>query len=365
MQPTCNCHDRCCTELCDEEDELRKLQYDIHNGNNKHETDTKLLQFIRETSQPGQFKKPGCKKKYKLLGKTLCTAAFSSALGIGRKRADQIAKKKDEGWRNEAPPDMRAFNGKSNKINKQRESVDNFFNFTYTFVAQPGAEEDENIQEHLDKGRGNRILEWIQGQQGNVVAAASVGLDGEKSDAKFIPWQTWQDLYEGYLLHSRTMSDQASIDCFKAVFTDVWSNRIIFLGKVEHKRCSCCAELNEQDPHEQDPHERQLLENAYKDHIDRNTSDRCMDARLEHLSELSTMLHCLLAHRSMLVRIDGLDQAKTKLPRNLEDSKTWASLWRPQMHCIGVLVEGLLEAYFLADEDLTKGSNMELSLIHI
>ena len=45
------------------------------------------------------------------------------------------------------------------------------------------------------------------------------------------------------------------------------------------------------------------------------------------------------------------------------DSKAWASYWRPQMHCIGVLIEGLLEVYFLADEDLTKGSNMECTVL--
>ena len=65
----------------------------------------------------------------------------------------------------------------------------------------------------------------------------------------------------------------------------------------------------------------------------------------------------------MLVRIDGLDQAKTTLPRNLEDNKAWARCWRPQMHCIGVLIECLLDAYFLADEDLTNGSHTECNAL--
>ena len=117
-----------------------------------------------------------------------------------------------------------------------------------------------------------------------------------------------------------------------------------FFKQVEHKRCNQCAELKKRLRTEQSKDELMLIQQVYDDHINRNNSDRAIDARLEHLSELSTMLSCALAHRSLMLRIDGLDQAKTKRPRNLEDSKTWASLWRPQMHCIVVLIEGVLEA---------------------
>ena len=104
-----------------------------------------------------------------------------------------------------------------------------FFHFTYTFVAQHGPEEDEYIQEHLEKGMGNRIHEWVQGQEGNIDAAASVGLDGQTVDAKFINWQTWAEFYDDYLLHScATSSEQAGMNCFRACFEKNWSGIFIF-----------------------------------------------------------------------------------------------------------------------------------------
>ena len=66
-----------------------------------------------------------------------------------------------------------------------------FAHSMFQLVAQPGPEDDEHIQEHLEKGMGNHIHEWVQGQQGNVADAANVGLYGQTVDAKFIPWQTW------------------------------------------------------------------------------------------------------------------------------------------------------------------------------
>ena len=92
-----------------------------------------------------------------------------------------------------------------------------FFNFIYACVAQPGPEEDKHIQEHLANGMGNHIHEWVQGQQGNVAAAASVGLDGQAVDEKYIPWQTWAERYDDYLLHSCChLSEKAGMNWFRA-----------------------------------------------------------------------------------------------------------------------------------------------------
>lgn len=39
--------------------------------------------------------------------------------------------------------------------------------------------------------------------------------------------------------------------------------------------------------------------------------------------------------------MDGLDQAKTRFPRNLESSKNLSNLWRPQIHLVGVIIWGV------------------------
>ncbi len=65
----------------------------------------------------------------------------------------------------------------------------------------------------------------------------------------------------------------------------------------------------------------------------------------------------------LLLVIDGMDQSKFRLPRNLSNSKEWDSYWRPQMHVAGVIAHGLGEWFFFSDQDLKKDSAAELTMI--
>ena len=51
------------------------------------------------------------------------------------------------------------------------------------------------------------------------------------------------------------------------------------------------------------------------------------------------------------ITIDGMDQAKFRVPRNLKSSALLGKLWRPQLHVVGVIIHGHIEAYFLLDPD--------------
>ena len=72
---------------------------------------------------------------------------------------------------------------------------------------------------------------------------------------------------------------------------------------------------------------------------------------------------CSLPNRVAFLRVDGFDQAKTKLPRNVENTKQWSTLWRPALHVIGVTIEGLVSMFFIADPDLKKDSNTECTVV--
>ena len=54
---------------------------------------------------------------------------------------------------------------------------------------------------------------------------------------------------------------------------------------------------------------------------------------------------------------DGADQAKFKIPRNLEMATHFTTFWRPQLHLAAVLVHGLMDIYFAADENLKKDAD--------
>ena len=55
-------------------------------------------------------------------------------------------------------------------------------------------------------------------------------------------------------------------------------------------------------------------------------------------------------------------QAKCRFPR-LENTKHHSKLWRPQAHCVGVLVAGVMEAYYFLPPQLAADSNMNITLL--
>ena len=58
----------------------------------------------------------------------------------------------------------------------------------------------------------------------------------------------------------------------------------------------------------------------------------------------------------------GMVQAKFRVPRNISQSKELAGKQRPQLHCTGAIVEGLVDAYFFNDSRLAKDAHLQVTL---
>ncbi len=72
------------------------------------------------------------------------------------------------------------------------------------------------------------------------------------------------------------------------------------------------------------------------------TQYRAIQTRLSHLSEAATSGDGVEGSASILkIDIDGLDQAKTRWPRGISNSKSLSTCWRPQIHMVGVIVWGV------------------------
>ena len=61
--------------------------------------------------------------------------------------------------------------------------------------------------------------------------------------------------------------------------------------------------------------------------------------------------------------IDGIDEYKFSCPRNLQNSKAFEPLWRPKLHCIGLLVHGWVEYFAICDQDMLKNANLTLTVL--
>eukprot|EP00969_Alexandrium_andersonii_P024070 1051091-Alexandrium_andersonii.AAC.1 len=60
--------------------------------------------------------------------------------------------------------------------------------------------------------------------------------------------------------------------------------------------------------------------------------------------------------------LDGMDQAKFRLPRNIGMGKDMQKLWRPEIHMHGGLADGACEAYWLCAFSVKKNANLQATL---
>ena len=84
----------------------------------------------------------------------------------------------------------------------------------------------------------------------------------------------------------------------------------------------------------------------HKAHLQGVVAMRRAGMRFSRMNAAHCEPGCNLPNRCVHIRIDGRDQAKGCCPRNLENNKEWSTRWRPQLHIVGVGVEGVFEQYW-------------------
>ena len=149
------------------------------------------------------------------------------------------------------------------------------------------------------------------------------------------------------------------------MYREYWEPTLGFRSIGQHARCTTCATLAKTRRDSPDMAERARADAEYKAHLKGVFAMRRVDMRFSQMSVASCEPGCALANRCLHIRIDGMDQAKGRCPRNLENSKQWSALWRPQLHIVGVTVEGLFEQYWVMDQDVPKDSNMECTCLSL
>ena len=151
---------------------------------------------------------------------------------------------------------------------------------------------------------------------------------------------------------------------FAKVFKEDWKARLGFREVAQHSRCDTCSRLSRLRKAATSAAERAKYSTEYQEHLNLMFADRRLDARLTYLSELSCT--STVAFEGVLhVRIDGMDQSKFKVPRNLDDSKMWSKLWRPVLPMVGFRAEGVCSIFFVLEGDQKKDSNTELTCLSL
>ena len=157
-----------------------------------------------------------------------------------------------------------------------------------------------------------------------------------------MPPMSWPEVHEMYCLMDPPEhgSGKGSMRLLQKVFKECWEPILGFRHIGQHARCSTCARLAKTRRDSPDLAERDAANREYKFHLQGVFAMRRVDERFSRMSAASCEPGCNLPNRCLHIRIDGLDQAKGRCPRNLEDNKEWSTLWRPQLHIAGLSWKG-------------------------
>ena len=143
-----------------------------------------------------------------------------------------------------------------------------------------------------------------------------------------------------------------------------WKAFMPFRNAGQGKRRRGCALIDAERPQAVTVEEKLKLAKREEAHLDEIKADRTVNVRGNLLSEkCAKNLSSDGVEQLLKITIDGMDQAKFRVPRNLANSADLSKLWRPQLHVVGAIAWGHLERYFIMDSDIPKDSNMESTVL--
>ena len=194
-------------------------------------------------------------------------------------------------------------------------------------------------------------------------------LDGPK---RYLPHGKPMELFWQYIAYAKSRGEEAaSWSTFYRVFVKTFGNKLQFRTKSQHASCDICLGLKRDIRAARTFDERRLLLDRYIDHVYKQWSDRVVYWALCTLSvswtskamELGDRLAWLSVASSVVtIIIDGLDQAKFRLPRLDTLGRiphAVEKLHRPALHVAAAWALGCSIQFFVADEDLPKNSETQ------
>jgi hypothetical protein len=129
-----------------------------------------------------------------------------------------------------------------------------------------------------------------------------------------------------------------------------------------HSRCDDCAKYSKYRTVAENEAMMKAVTAAYTRHIRDVLCDRHIICGMEAKAELAARNESAQVPH-LILTIDAMDKAKWMIPRQLENSKRLAALWRPSLHFVGVLIAGVLEYFAIMEPDSKGDSDCQQTLI--
>ena len=296
-----------------------------------------------------------------------CDIGFTKLCGIKRARMKRLSDHAKTGAA--APPTDRRHSvtrRPRHGRNDKKQDVDNFLQWCYTSLA-------EYLPEGVDKGDHEVSMKFLdlppaEGHplpQMSMAAGSSADDEVLGSGLRYLPPMTPAMLYDLYCSHGGT----ACRTTFDKVYKQRWSKKGLLQIRrwKQHNVCNECTKFKLQRANAKTPAEHAKVTQAYKEHLDSMYADRVVDARLCKLSCLATAEFAEVLPEVSVASIclDAMDQSKFRVPRGglATKAKEVAAMWKPCLHLVGCVFDGVRDMYYLLDADTAKDSNCSLTCL--
>lgn len=284
----------------------------------------------------------------------LCSKALCHLLNMGSTVYSKFCKHLAEGFR-DPPVDLRHTQqqrrvASSHDPNPARLEADMLLAWVYDHMAEDLAESDDFVKAKktlaesrsyvLDHTQGPRRVRWLA------------------------PHTSLAEMREMALAFNPNTPHPPSSATFSRVYHAKWQDWLKVRHEGQHAICSDCQRFKAWRKVATSKEDRDRVQAGFSQHIESMREDRRVDAEIARRARETASGQLIDPDLSVIsMVIDGMDTGKFKLPRCVDMSKEMVNLWRPEARFFGCLVEGVTEHFFLADCDMVKDSNWDLTLV--
>ncbi|XP_072050017.1 uncharacterized protein [Amphiura filiformis] len=193
--------------------------------------------------------------------------------------------------------------------------------------------------------KSNKAVVWLR------KFASEFGDQMPDDDKTHLPSSmTRNDVYDRYVTD---MEDMKESPCSKATFFVYWRkdcSRIVIPAENRFAKCDECCRLKRAIMSESNKEKRKKLQTERDIHLQAQNAER--QKYYHHIMKAKTH-----PQKYMSIIIDGMDQQKTAIPRQLVVTKSGSNVWHLQTHVIGVIVHGRGNHLFVDMGEIPGDSN--------
>lgn len=312
--------------------------------------------------------------RWDLCGFDLCSTMFSIQIGVSMKVLRKFKTAVFDGYL-EPPEDGRTVPQLIDRQSPQHQHAASWLWWLYWEFAEPLA---DTPQSHTSSSHGEKeaskedgeevaeIDETIKVSQ-SCLSSHCMTADLTNLPARHLPPGSLEELFEFYTnCHGVSHASRAT---FLREFNGRWSGVLKFRHVGQHARCTTCTKLGKLRQLARTNDEKAVVRAQHQAHVQGVLEDRRVYSRMQALSTQSCVVKFgapeeIPAENSVLsLCIDGMDQSKFRIPRNLVLTKQFEKSWRPHEHCVGVLAAGVLDMFYLMGPLVKSDSSLTLSLL--